>query len=109
MSGAHLAVTAGLPPRIIPLASGSSIAGRSSDADIELGHVEISRQHCRFQWTGTVCTVEDLGSVRGTRVNGQRIESVTTLQPGDQIAIGPATVVFGLGVTPQAAPQPAAP
>jgi hypothetical protein len=84
MSGAHLAVTAGLPPRIIPLAAGTFIAGRSSDADIELGHVEISRQHCKFQWNGSVCTLEDLGSIRGTRVNGQRISAVTTLQPGDQ-------------------------
>ena len=80
MSGAHLAVTGGLPPRVFPLPEGSFIAGRSADTDFELSHVEISRQHCRFSWDGKSCTVEDLGSVRGTRVNGQRIEAVTTLQ-----------------------------
>ena len=73
MSGAHLAVTSGLPSRVFTLSEGSFVAGRSSDADFELSHVEISRQHCRFAWDGTACTVEDLGSVRGTRVNGQRI------------------------------------
>jgi ABC-type multidrug transport system ATPase subunit/pSer/pThr/pTyr-binding forkhead associated (FHA) protein len=97
MSGAHLAVTGGLPPRAFALAPGTFVAGRSAETDFELSHVEISRQHCRFTWDGQNCTVEDLGSARGTRVNGQRIESATTLQPGDQIVIGPAILVFGLG------------
>jgi len=111
MSGAHLAVTGGLPPRVFPLGEGSFIAGRSADTDFELSHVEISRQHCRFSWDGKTCTLEDLGSVRGTRVNGQRIEAITTLKPGDQVAIGPAIVVFGLGdqavASPHAAPAAA--
>jgi len=97
MSGAHLAVTGGLPPRVFPLGEGSFIAGRSADTDFELSHVEISRQHCRFSWDGKTCTIEDLGSVRGTRVNGQRISAITTLQPGDQVMIGPAIIVFGHG------------
>jgi ABC-type multidrug transport system ATPase subunit/pSer/pThr/pTyr-binding forkhead associated (FHA) protein len=97
MSGAHLAVTAGLPARIFPLTAGSFVAGRAPENDFALSHVEISRQHCRFAWDGKTCTIEDLGSARGTRVNGQRIEAVTTLRPGDQVAIGPALLVFGLG------------
>ncbi len=97
MSGAHLAVTGGLPPRVFALTPGTFIAGRSADTDFELSHVEISRQHCRFAWDGQHCTIADLGSVRGTRVNGARIEGVTKLQPGDQISIGPAIIVFGLG------------
>jgi ABC-type multidrug transport system ATPase subunit/pSer/pThr/pTyr-binding forkhead associated (FHA) protein len=105
MSGAHLAVTGGLPPRVLPLGEGSIIAGRSADTDFELSHVEISRQHCRFSWDGKTCTVEDLGSVRGTRVNGQRIEAITTLQPGDQVGIGPAVIVFGLGDLEPGAPR----
>jgi len=105
MSGAHLAVTAGLPARIFPLTEGSFVAGRSADTDFELSHVEISRQHCRFAWDGKTCTVEDLGSVRGTRVNGERIQAVTTLQPGDQVAIGPAIVVFAHGETAAAPPK----
>jgi ABC-type multidrug transport system ATPase subunit/pSer/pThr/pTyr-binding forkhead associated (FHA) protein len=109
MSGAHLAVTGGLPSRVFPLGEGSFIAGRSADTDFELSHVEISRQHCRFSWDGKTCTVEDLGSVRGTRVNGQRIEIMTTLQPGDQVGIGPAIVVFGLGETAPVAPANGSP
>ena len=111
MSGAHLAITGGLPPRVFPLGEGSFVAGRSGEADFELSHVEISRQHARFSWDGETCTVEDLGSARGTRVNGQRIEAITKLQPGDQVAIGPAIIVFGHGdhaeAKPSSSPAPA--
>ncbi|HSI12988.1 MAG TPA: FHA domain-containing protein [Chthoniobacter sp.] len=100
MSGAHLAVTSGLPGRVFALREGSFVAGRAAEADFELSHVEISRQHCRFTWDGKTCVLEDLGSVRGTRVNGQRIEAPLTLKPGDQVAIGPAVIVFGLGDGP---------
>ena len=105
MNGAHLAVTSGLPGRVFALREGSFVAGRAADADFELSHVEISRQHCRFTWDGTACVVEDLGSVRGTRVNGHRIEAPATLNPGDQVGIGPAIVVFGLGEAPAAVPR----
>ena len=100
MNGAHLAVTSGLPGRVFALREGTFVAGRSAEADLELAHVEISRQHCRFTWDGKACVVEDLGSVRGTRVNGQRIDVATTLQPGDQVAVGPAVIIFGLGEGP---------
>ncbi|MDR3406424.1 MAG: FHA domain-containing protein [Chthoniobacter sp.] len=105
MSGAHLAVTSGLPGRVFALREGSFVAGRAADADFELSHVEISRQHCRFTWDGKTCMLEDLGSVRGTRVNGHRIEAPTTLNPGDQVGVGPAIIVFGLGEAPAAAPK----
>ena len=100
---AYLAVISGLPPQSIALEPGTFIAGRGEDAEIELTHVEISRAHCRFVWDGTQCTVEDMGSTRGTRVNGDRIVAVTTLEPGDRIGIGPAIVEFGLGEVPEPA------
>jgi ABC-type multidrug transport system ATPase subunit/pSer/pThr/pTyr-binding forkhead associated (FHA) protein len=98
---AHLAIVSGLPAQVFPLVEGTWIAGRATTADIELNHVEISRQHCRFAWDGTTCTVEDLGSVRGTRVNEIRIKERTTLRPGDRVGIGPSVLEFGLGNAPQ--------
>jgi len=97
MTGPHLAVTSGSSSRTIALREGISVAGRSADCDLELSHAEVSRQHCRFAWDGNILTVEDLGSIRGTRVNGERIEAVTTLNPGDQVGVGPAMIVFALG------------
>ena len=91
---AYLVVVQGLPPQVFTLAPGTSIAGRAPGAEVELGHVEISRHHCRFIWNGEQCLVEDMGSVRGTRVNGERIAVVTTLEPGDEVAVGPAVLQF---------------
>ncbi len=106
---AYLAVVRGLPPRAYTLAPGTSIAGRAPDAAIELTHVEISRHHCRFIWNGEQCLVEDMGSVRGTSVNGERIAVVTTLEPGDEISIGPAVLKFAIGDMPAAGSEAAAP
>jgi len=108
---AHLAVVRGLRPQVFTLTAGTSIAGRAPDAAVELTHVEISRHHCRFIWNGTQCLVEDMGSVRGTQLNGERIAAVTTLEPGDEITIGPAVLQFSLGAPPApgAAPPPPGP
>ncbi len=97
----YLAVSAGLPPKVFELKPGTCTVGRSSEADFSLKHVEISRQHCRFTWDGTNCRVEDLGSVRGTMVNGGRITAPFTLQTGDKVGIGPAIVEFGAGDPPK--------
>ncbi|MEA3213020.1 MAG: transport system ATP-binding/permease protein [Chthoniobacter sp.] len=102
---AHLALISGLPPKVFPLEEGTAIAGRSTTVDVELSHVEISRQHCRFAWDGSTCTVEDLGSVRGTRVNGERIKALTVLRPGDRVGVGPAILEFGLGEAPEIEPD----
>lgn len=98
---AYLAIVSGLPPQVFPLTVGSVVAGRSSSIGLVLANVEISRQHCRFTWDGHTCTVEDLGSVRGTLVNGQRISAVTILQLGDKISVGPAELEFGTGEPPR--------
>ncbi len=103
----YLAVTGGLAPKVFALTAGSWVLGRSSEADFSLKHVEISRQHCRFTWdeAATSCTIEDLGSARGTTVNGERLTAPFTLQPGDKIGIGPAILEFGLGEPPEIEPQ----
>jgi ABC-type multidrug transport system ATPase subunit len=98
----YLALTGGLPPKVFALKPGTVVAGRSAEADLVLKHVEISRQHCRFTWDGKECRVEDLGSVRGTMVNGEKIATTFTLRPGDRIGIGPALVEFGMGDAPVA-------
>ena len=97
----YLAVTAGLPPKVFELKAGTCTVGRSSEATFSLKHVEISRQHCRFTWDGKHCIVEDLGSVRGTMVNGEKLTAAFTLRPGDKVGIGPALVEFGIGEPPK--------
>jgi len=96
-SAAYLTIVSGMPAKSYPLARGASVAGRSPGVAIVLSNVEISRQHCRFEWDGERCLVDDLGSIRGTTVNGEKINVPAELRAGDRIGIGPALLEFTIG------------
>lgn len=68
--------------------------GRDESCDLVLDHPTISRQHAtiRVDRRG-MPTIEDRGSVVGTRVNAQLVKRAP-LTVGDQIAIGPYRIVF---------------
>jgi ABC transport system ATP-binding/permease protein len=65
------------------------IVGRGADADIILDTPNVSRNHARLERAGDILRVTDLGSTNGTFVNGRRISGVTTVQPDDDLRIGP--------------------
>ena len=69
------------------------IIGRSHSVDFPLAGEGVSRQHARIRSAedGKVL-VEDLGSLNGTYVNNQRIESMA-LSDGDKIRIGSTTIL----------------
>ncbi len=96
----YLAVVTGLPPRVLALTPRTVVAGRSPECDLELAHLEISRQHCRFIFDGRSCVVEDLGSASGTVVNGARITAATRLESGSRVQVGPVSIEFGIGDPP---------
>jgi ABC transport system ATP-binding/permease protein len=90
-----ISILAGLPPRSELLRSDNVVIGRALEVDLTLSHPEVSRRHCRILFEHDTWFVEDLGSQRGTAVNGNRISGRTALKPGDQIQIGPVTLAFG--------------
>ena len=63
------------------------IIGRARDNDLTLQDIGISRRHCRIQVGPDGCTVADLGTLNGTKVNGRPIVEVP-LKDGDEILIG---------------------
>ncbi|WP_068399448.1 FHA domain-containing protein [Kribbia dieselivorans] len=67
-------------------------AGRGSDSDIFLDDVTVSRRHAVFSREGGF-TVRDVGSLNGTYVNRERIDSAP-LQTGDEVQIGKFRLVF---------------
>ena len=95
----QISILSGLPPRSETLSSENVILGRAAEVDFILSHPEVSRRHCRILREGESWFVEDLGSQRGTAVNGTRISGRTALREGDQIQVGPVLLV--LGVTPE--------
>jgi len=82
------------------LDSDVTTAGRHPDADIFLDDVTVSRRHAEFHREGGVFTVRDVGSLNGTYVNRERVESAT-LSNGDEVQIGKFRLVFIAGPRPE--------
>jgi ABC transport system ATP-binding/permease protein len=104
----QIAVVSGLPLRSETFSADNIIVGRAADVDLVLNHPEVSRRHCRFSREGDEWFIEDLGSRRGTVVNGNRLSSRVPLGQGDQIRIGPVTLAFGVSSETHAATWEAA-
>jgi len=75
---------------------GEVTIGRSRGATVVVDHEKVSRLHARFRRFGDRLDVEDLESRNGTRVNGDKIEALRALSPGDEITVGPATIFVGI-------------
>ena len=65
--------------------------GRGREATLKLPHALVSREHCElFEDHGRIM-VRDLGSLNGTFVSGQRVETAPLL-PGDLLTVGSVTL-----------------
>jgi len=79
------------------LAQYETVIGRGDDAQIDLDDDQVSKRHCLLRVEGPVCTIQELGSLNGTRVNGRKMRDDTALRLRhlDEIQIG-ATRLFVL-------------
>jgi ABC transport system ATP-binding/permease protein len=91
----QVSIVTGLPPRSQAIEVSPFVLGRAVEVDFVLSHPEISRRHCRVVREGEQWFLEDLGSQRGTLLNGSRISGRAELKNGDQITLGPIVVAFG--------------
>jgi DNA-binding NtrC family response regulator len=83
----------GSSTRVIELAEGAEVTvGRSRTANILVDSERVSRVHAKFARRGNLIWVEDLGSRNGTHVNRESI-ATCALASGDEVVIGPATIV----------------
>jgi DNA-binding winged helix-turn-helix (wHTH) protein len=71
------------------LSDGDQLIGREVGVAIRLDSPKVSRNHARIVVSGRDVLIEDLSSKNGTFVRGSRIEAPTSLDPGDEIQIGP--------------------
>jgi pSer/pThr/pTyr-binding forkhead associated (FHA) protein len=79
-------------------------AGRHPDSDIFLDDVTVSRRHVEFRRDGSGFAVYDVGSLNGTYVNRERIDSAT-LSGGDEVQIGKFRLVYLTSLTRSGAGQ----
>jgi len=71
-------------------------AGRHPDSDIFLDDVTVSRRHAEFRSDGGEFQVVDVGSLNGTYVNREPVDSAA-LSNGDEVQIGKFRLVFLTG------------
>jgi pSer/pThr/pTyr-binding forkhead associated (FHA) protein len=84
-------VLARVDPSLVPtlLFQGAELViGRLKDCDRVLDLPMISGRHARLRRSGNRILIEDLGSLTGTFVNGQRILRDVEVRPGDLISLG---------------------
>ena len=62
-------------------------AGRHPKSDIFLDDVTVSRRHCEFLRQDNGYLVRDVGSLNGTYIDRERVES-HLLAPGEEVQIG---------------------
>jgi pSer/pThr/pTyr-binding forkhead associated (FHA) protein len=74
-------------------------AGRHPDSDIFLDDVTVSRRHAEFRLEGDEFHVVDVGSLNGTYVNREPVDSAV-LSNGDEVQIGKFRLVFLTGPKP---------
>ena len=74
----------GLPVRI----------GRTPEADLQIAHKSVSRQHCEIRLDGDRYVLHDLGATNPTRLNDARLEHEQALVDGDQITVGESILKF---------------
>lgn len=71
-------------------------AGRHPDSDIFLDDVTVSRRHAEFRLESNEFQVVDVGSLNGTYVNREPVDSAV-LANGDEVQIGKFRLVFLTG------------
>jgi pSer/pThr/pTyr-binding forkhead associated (FHA) protein len=80
-------------------------AGRHPDSDIFLDDVTVSRRHAEFRQDDDDFQVVDVGSLNGTYVNREPVDSAV-LGNGDEVQIGKFRLVFLTG--PRSVNEPSA-
>lgn len=97
VSGAH-------PDVIIDLSLGETMIGRSEGC-VPLLRTDqsLSRRHAKLTHDppGAI-SVEDLGSLNGTQLNGSPVTSATPMRPGDTLTVSGSTLTLQVS-----APEPA--
>ncbi len=83
----------GGPEQEFDLGKASVSLGRGMTNDIVLNDGRVSRSHARLDCSPTGCTLVDLGSANGTRLNGNRVDRAV-IKPGDMLSLGNTQLRF---------------
>jgi TonB family protein len=78
--------------------------GKLTSSHLQLEDESVSRMHAVIEVSqGGEVKVLDLGSTRGTFLNGQRVSKATVLRSGDEVRVGDVRLIVSLGEAQSAA------
>ena len=84
--------------RTLALTGTSILIGRDPKSTVWIDVPGVSRRHASINIDGAdepmSAVIEDLGSTNGTFVNGRRVRQPVTLEDGQEITVGEATLTF---------------
>jgi pSer/pThr/pTyr-binding forkhead associated (FHA) protein len=72
--------------------------GRHPENDIFLDDVTVSRRHAEFRREGEGFVVQDVGSLNGSYLNGERVEHAKLVH-GDEVQVGKFKLIYLTGRT----------
>jgi serine phosphatase RsbU (regulator of sigma subunit) len=85
----------GRPPFLLEGEGKTWTLGRSSQNDVAIPDVSLSRHHARIHVEGGIAYLEDLNSLNGTSLNGERITVRHALREEDEIRLGQVPMKVG--------------
>ncbi len=74
--------------QIVKVTNMRFVIGRSASAHLRINSSSVSRKHCEIFEKNGKDYIRDLNSSNGTRLNGERLDSIKKLKPGSQLQVG---------------------
>lgn len=81
--------------------------GRHPSNSVQLLDKIVSKEHCVIVQSGNEYILQDLGSLNGTFINGERVAGERALRDGDEVALGSTRAIFHQDMSRMPAPAPA--
>jgi predicted component of type VI protein secretion system len=77
-----------------------AVVGRGTECDYQICHPLISRRHCAFDLRDGEIWVQDLGSLNGTYLNGDRVKGPQPVHDGDRLDL--TFLPYDVSLSPEA-------
>jgi pSer/pThr/pTyr-binding forkhead associated (FHA) protein len=91
---------------VVDVPKGETTFGRAPSCNVVLASGLVSKVHARIQRTSNQLLLQDLQSINGTFVNGERVDSIQVLRNGDVINFAGVRIVSVAIEGPAAALRP---